>query len=114
MFQYEDIIVSRKFEGDLTYEFTEETWQKLTSLRQIFLGIDLGEKNALYASKVLDQPLAVLNYKVLRMLEITGEVSSLDQLKLFMYDGHDIQLILLLKWLKPTGFDHSIYKKYAS
>ena len=114
MFQYSTIIVYKKTEGQLTYEFTEEQWQKLLSLQSIFFSIDLGEKNALYGSKVLDQPLAALNYKVLRMLDSTEEVSKLDQIKLFMYDGHESVFVLLFGWLKPTNFDNSVYKKYAS
>lgn len=84
-------------------------------MQAIVLGLDVGELTSIYLSKIMDTPLAILNYKVRRMMsQDEAPISVLDELKLFMYDGHDTQAILLLSWLNPTNFELPHPTVYAS
>ena len=38
---------------------------------------------------MLNSPMTILKYKVDRILDKTPSIPVYDQLKLFMYDGHD-------------------------
>ena len=45
----------------------------------------------------------MLNYKADRLLGRVEAVPELDQLKLFSFDLHDMQLMEMLSWLSPAN-----------
>ena len=91
MKDYADVIISKRFENhEMQWEFTEETWNQMHQLVTIVLGLDVGEASSIFMSKVMDRPLAILNYKVRRLISKDEKpIPALDELKLFMYNGHD-------------------------
>ena len=65
--------------------------------------------------KVTRDPLDVLQYKVDRMLGRVAEpIPAYDKLKLFIYDGHDTQAVLMLKWLAATNLEYPQPTDYAT
>ena len=45
----------------------------------------------------------ILQYKVERILGLAEPISSYDELKMFIYDGHDANIIPLLGWLNASN-----------
>lgn len=57
----------------------------------------------------------MIHYKVKSMLgHTTTSISSFDQIKMFIYDGHDTQAVSLLRWLNVTNFEYPLPTKFAS
>ena len=66
-----------------------------------------GEDLNLYMSKLTEPPLKILRYKVDRMLgKIAEPIPAYDKLKMFTYDGHDTQAVLLLQWLAASNLSY--------
>ena len=99
----------------MEWTFTEETWHMMHQLQAIRLGESIqGEDRKIYMSKLMEVPMSILKYKVERML---GRVSALpvyDQLKMFTYDGHDTQAIILLSWLNASNLEYPQPTVYAT
>ena len=49
-------------------------------------------------------PLAILDYKVNRLLgKVKSPISVFDRMKLFIYEGHDTNLVNMILFLNPTN-----------
>ena len=99
----------------MEWTFTEEDEKLMHYLSTIVFGSFLDDDLlALYGSNILDRPLAVLNYKVNKLLgQVESPNDEFDKLKLFMHEGHDSQLKILTKFLKPSNLDN-LHTYYAS
>ena len=52
----------------------------------------------------MDRPFTVIDYKAGRLTgSIPQPIEVLEQMKLMMYDAHDLQAVQLLHWLRPTN-----------
>jgi len=74
----------------MDWRFTSET----EHMMDVFLGIGIiyrfsDEDRALYISKLIEKPIRVMQYKVDRMLAKRDPIPAFDEIKLFIYDGHD-------------------------
>lgn len=49
-----------------------------------------------------------------RVLGKVELVPVYEQLKLFMHEGHDTNLLPLMQWLNPTNFEHPTLAIFAS
>ena len=91
----------------MQWEFTEETWHTMNQLQAIRLGESLrGEDRNLYMTKLLEAPMSVLKYKVERMLGKVDPMPIYDHLKMFTYDSHDTQAVILLRWLNASNLEY--------
>lgn len=99
----------------MEWTFNEEEEKLLHNLSTIVLGKWLDDDLlALYGSWILDRPLAALYYKVDKLLgHVESPNNDFDKLKLFMHEGHDTQLKILTKFLKPSNLDN-IQTYYAT
>ena len=75
----------------MNWTFTEETEQLMHILQAVRIGEAHEEQvKALYVSKIVERPFQVIDHKVKSMLGLaTTSIPSFDQMKLFIYDGHD-------------------------
>lgn len=66
-----------------------------------------GQHLDLYMTKLLDAPLRVMKYKVDSLLgRDTSQIPVLNQLKMFTYDSHDTQAVILLRWLNASNIEY--------
>ena len=115
--EYVDTLTSKRFDGhtDFKWTFTRHQEEMFDLVKPVQLGFAFTEPlRTLSASKILRKPLAILDYKVKRKLGTTGELSNLDQQRLFMYVAHDTQELNVLWWLKPSNREIPEPTEFAS
>ena len=69
---------------------------------------------ALFMTKLVQVPMTILTYKVDRLLGRVNEISMFEELKVFIYDGHDAETVPLLRWLNASNLDYPHPTVYAS
>ena len=96
--------------------FTEETWHSFHQLQAIRYGEALQSQEIdLYMTKLIQDPISVMQYKVDKLLGYNEEDYSVyDQLKMVIYDGHDFQAVMLLKWLDASNLEYPHPTEYAT
>ena len=86
---FTDNLKCKLFEGhqmDLR-AFTDDSWHQMRQLQTISYDESLkGWDRALYAAKIFQTPMRILQYKVERILGLAEPISSYDELKMFLWD----------------------------
>ena len=116
LYEFSDVVICKQFEGhDMDWRFTPETAHLMHIISAVSLAHSFSDEDrTLYVTKIVERPLKVMQYKVERMLGQADRVPALDQIKLFVYDGHDTQAVNLLKWLNPSNIEYPAFTEYAS
>ena len=97
--------------------FTGDTWKTMHEIQALGSTNLTGDDLDLINTKMLQGPMEILKYKVDKILDRIGDEETFpvyDRIKMYVHDGNDSSMLLLLNWLKPSNLSLPIWTHFSS